>query len=80
MNRNRNTWAVHKNGSCFSCNLSLRPFIQENDMQLMGTFLKKNELDYILINDKTWVIESCGTRFFSEIFQIRSEVIYDREV
>jgi hypothetical protein len=56
MNKNHKIWAIGKDKLCFSCDFTIKPIIEENDLYLVGILLKKNDKDYVMINDATWVI------------------------
>lgn len=76
----RTVWAVSKNRVCFSCQVSIKPCVQESDIQLVGLIAKDNDKDYIILNDKMWTVESTGTKLFSEILPVGIEALLDQEV
>lgn len=75
MNKIRRFWIVDKNGHCCSSHSFIKIVPMLTHFELVGLIRKNNELDYILLNGSSGVIESTGKRLADNILSVDPQTL-----
>jgi hypothetical protein len=72
--------AIDKNKICFSCNVIVKILPTLNSYELISLIHKKNDQDYVLLDDKSGEMICAGKVLYNQILKTSVDVVHLNKV